>query len=187
VDAESALGANFDRCFVALHRYAVNRGLSRADADDLVAATFEVAWRRRDAVPADDPLPWLYGVAANVLRNRRRSDRRYARLLSRLPPARATVTRDLSEVSADDIRAALASLGPRDREVLILVAWDGLAPHEAAVALGCSNVALRSRLARARSRLADALGVRDVPRDVAPGQIPGVDTKPTGRPEAPHG
>ena len=57
------------------------------------------------------------------------------------------------------LRAALASLSSGDQEVLRLVAWDGLTPAQVAVVLGCTPVAARTRLHRARSRLAARLGI----------------------------
>lgn len=161
VEAESRFRALFATAYPALHRYARNRGVSDQDAQDLVAATLEVAWRRLSQVPADDPLPWLYGVARNVLRNQGRARRRQERLLSRLinretlrNPQRLVETESL-----DGLRLALAALTEADQEILRLVAWDGLTPAQAAVALGCSPIAARSRLHRARNRLAAELGL----------------------------
>ena len=52
---------------------------------------------------------------------------------------------------------ALARLGRRDREVLMLTAWEGLTPKETATALGCTHAAARMRLSRAKRRLRAAL------------------------------
>lgn len=84
MDAETRFRALFVTAYPALHRYACNRGLPDQDAQDLVAATLEVAWRRIDDVPEDEPLPWLYGLARNVWLNRLRTQRRYERLIARL-------------------------------------------------------------------------------------------------------
>jgi RNA polymerase sigma factor (sigma-70 family) len=118
-------------------------------ADDAVAETFATAWRRRDAIPAE-PLPWLYGVARRVLANQRRSSRRQLSLTRRLaevPPAAVAPT------SLAPVLAALARLRPADRELLTLVAWEGLTPTQAATVLGSSATACRVRLFRARRRL----------------------------------
>ena len=46
--------------------------------------TFTVAWRRAaDMPPGDEALPWLYGVARNVLSNQRRSSLRFTRLVAK--------------------------------------------------------------------------------------------------------
>jgi RNA polymerase sigma-70 factor, ECF subfamily len=187
VDGDAALRDHFERCYVALHRFARHRGLNRADADDLVSATFEVAWRRRDVVPTDDPLPWLFAVAGNLLRNRQRSERRQRALLARLEPPPTGVPREIADVSAEEIRDALATLDDRDREVLTLVAWDGLTPTQVAVVLGCPPVTARSRFLRARRRLAQALAVNDPQRDDDIAQIEGDDETPSRPSEAPHG
>jgi RNA polymerase sigma-70 factor (ECF subfamily) len=159
VDAESRFRLLFREAYPALKRYVAYRGVSKADADDLVAATMEVAWRRMDQVPAEDPLPWLYGVARNLLRNHRRSLRRASTLASRLPISPPVAAPGDEEVSVDALLAALSGLGEDDQEVLLLVAWDGLSPSQAAVVLGCTPVAARSRLHRARRRLATELGL----------------------------
>jgi len=135
-------------------------GLTGPDAEDLVAQTLEIAWRRLDDVPADDPMPWLYAVARNQWRNHYRRQRRRLDLLARL---RAFATPDSVEdpLEPGALRTALASLRESDQEILRLIAWDGLTPAEAAVVLGCGQVAARSRLHRARARLAAGLGLND--------------------------
>jgi RNA polymerase sigma factor (sigma-70 family) len=158
VDAETRFRALFERAYPALRRYAHHRGLTGADGEDLVAGTLEVAWRRIDDVPVDDPLPWLYVVAHNLWRNQRRRDRRRGEILARFaepPPASG----DPADLRPGALRAALDSLAEDDQEVLRLIAWDGLTPAQAASALGCTPVAARSRLHRARNRLAERLGL----------------------------
>ncbi len=151
--------AIFHVAYPALGRYVHNRGFWGADADDLVAETLEIAWRRLDQVPEDDPLPWLFAVARNLLRNKRRSEGRRALLLARLAGERADAHAGESATSQEAVLlGALASLRPDDQEILKLVAWDGLSPSQAAVVLGCSPLAARTRLHRARNRLAKRLG-----------------------------
>jgi RNA polymerase sigma factor (sigma-70 family) len=158
MDSETRFCALFEMAYPPLCRYARHRGLSRSDAEDLVAQTLEVAWRRIGDVPADDPMPWLYAVARNLWRNQRRRERRRHYLLSRL---RANLPSESVEIPLEPgaIRAALASLRESDQEILRLIAWDGLTPAQAAVVLGCGQVAARSRLHRARNRLAARLGL----------------------------
>jgi RNA polymerase sigma-70 factor, ECF subfamily len=162
VDPETRFRAVFEVAYGPLCRYARHRGLTGPDAEDLVAQTLEIAWRRLDDVPAAEPLPWLYAVARNLWRNRTRRDRRRRDLLARFRPGgteAAGTGQDPADLEPGVLRAALAELSDRDQEVLRLVAWDGLTPAELAVALGCTPVAARTRLHRARTRLAAKLGL----------------------------
>src|ERR1700733_6056659 len=159
MEPESRFRALFVGAYPALGRYARYRGLSKTDVDDLVSSTLEIAWRKLDQVPQDDPLPWLYAVARNLLRNHRRSDHRSAALLERLPiPEPHPAPSEPNDLGAASLREALAALEENDQELLLLVAWDGLSPSQAAVVLGCTAVAARTRLHRARKRLAAQLG-----------------------------
>ena len=124
-------------------------------AKDAVAEAFLAAWRRFDQLPAD-PLPWLIGATRKTLANQRRGTERQTRLAERLayePPDEA----DGIAEERQQVRAALSSLPVGDREALMLVAWERLSPADAARTLGCSAVAFRVRLHRARRRLAKAL------------------------------
>ena len=159
MDAYERFRVLFQDAYPALQRYALYRGLTPQDADDLAAGTLEIAWRRLGDVPADDPLPWLYAVARNVLRNPRRKERRRAMVFRRLRAGGEPsdlVASPVTEAAA--LRKALAELNGDDRELLTLVAWDGLSPAQAAVVIGCSATAVRTRLHRARNRLAARLG-----------------------------
>lgn len=137
----------------------------RAPADmagDAVTATFAVLWRRIGDLPAD-PLPWLYAVARRELANRRRAQSRLGAFLTRLSRDRsitgAEVVPDVSSEATDrsSARDALRRLRPDDRELLMLVAWEGLSPAAAAASLGISVPALTVRLHRARQRLESQL------------------------------
>ena len=161
VDAESRFRAIFADAYPALRRYAHYRGVSGADADDLVSEVLAIAWRRLDTIPSDDPLPWLFAVARNVWRNQLRSQRRRERLVARLPRSDVVIdATDPGSHSAVAIRDALLALGADDQEVLRLVAWDGLDSRQLAVALGCKEGAARVRLHRARQRFAEQLEPR---------------------------
>jgi RNA polymerase sigma-70 factor (ECF subfamily) len=138
----------------AVAAYALRRA-PRETAEDVVAETFLVAWRRLEQVPAQ-PLPWLYGVARRTLANYRRSATRRQSLADRL---RLEVRVIPQEPADERLRDALQTLRAGDRELLMLVAWEGLRPSEVARVLECSPVACRIRLHRARRRLADALEV----------------------------
>jgi RNA polymerase sigma-70 factor, ECF subfamily len=110
-----------------------------------------IAWRRLEAVPTDDPLPWLYGTARNVVYAEARSRRRTAP--SEITTAAAPEVRSLDT----DLDTALRSLRDSDREALLLVAWEDLTPTQAASALGITPTAFRVRFFRARKRLQAAL------------------------------
>ena len=151
---EALYEANYERVL----GYALRR-LDRDDAADVVAETFLVAWRRLDDVPAgDEARLWLYGTARRVVANQRRARRRRDRLAER---ARSHVAHDLQPASVDTgleaAGAAFARLRPADRELLALVAWEGLAASEIAQVCGCSRNAARIRLHRARNRFAREL------------------------------
>jgi RNA polymerase sigma factor (sigma-70 family) len=154
MDAATRFEALFRAHYPAVRRYAHHRAINGSDADDLVAETFLVAWRRLDVVPPDEPLPWLLAVAANVHRNQARSQRRHMALVDRAPrPDPTPPPREPSDGPAQ-IRAALAGLSPDDRELLLLVAWDGLTPQQASIVIGTSAGVARLRLHRARKRFA---------------------------------
>jgi RNA polymerase sigma-70 factor (ECF subfamily) len=138
-------------------RYAQRR-VSAADAEEVVAQTFLVAWRRLDDVPSA-PLPWLIGIARNAIRNLDRSHRRRSRLSARIASTQASEEEPTSRAElSEDIHLALQSLSSDDREVLLLIAWDELDYSEAAAAMGWSRANFRLRLHRARKRLKQRLG-----------------------------
>jgi RNA polymerase sigma-70 factor (ECF subfamily) len=127
-----------------------------------------VAWRRLDAVPADDALPWLYSVARKVLANHRRGRRRWLGLLDRM---RAQPGPGLEPAGDTPVVDALRRLKPEEREVLLLAAWEGLSHREIGLALGVSENAIGIRVHRARKRLAEELagGALPMRKDVPAG------------------
>ncbi len=143
-------------------RYCLRR-TTREDALDAAAETFTVAWRRREAVPWAEPLPWLYGVAHRVLANQWRSWFRQRRVTARLRAAAGDPDPDsdiqvLRPAEDERVLKALEALRPEDREVIRLVAWEDLSREEVAVALDCSANAVTKRLNRALDHLAAVLG-----------------------------
>lgn len=147
----------YDECAHRVYAYAL-RHAGPDDADDVVSETFAVAWRRMDAVPPE-PLPWLLVTAGNLIRNRRRADIRRSTVVENLQHLRA-----LDSIAVDDfvtershLLSALERLTDLEREALLLVAWDGLGPTDAASVARCAPRAFRARLSRARSRLAAEL------------------------------
>ena len=124
----------------------------------MVADTFLVAWRRFESV-GDDPLPWLLAVARRVLANQQRADRRRGALAARLQGLIGghTVGWEPPVEMSPRLAVAIGSLSAREREALLLVAWEGLEPGRAARAAGCTQAAFRVRLHRARRRVAEQL------------------------------
>ena len=127
----------------------VRRRVAEDAVDDIVSETFLVCWRKLDRMP-DEALPWLYAVARKTIANHRRK-------LARQAPPRAAIGDGPEPVGDGALAAAFAALNERDREVLRLVAWEGLSLRDASVVLGCSAVACRVRYHRAKSRLASRL------------------------------
>jgi RNA polymerase sigma factor (sigma-70 family) len=143
-----------------VHAYARRRSTSAA-ADDVVAEVFLVAWRRLDRVP-DDPFPWLLAVARRVLANRRRAEGRAAALRDRLADSSCPAVVAAEATAGDDrVARALAGLGERDRELLLLIAWEGLDQAEVAEVLELRRGTVAVRLHRARQRFAEALAAQD--------------------------
>jgi RNA polymerase sigma-70 factor (ECF subfamily) len=180
VDKETRFRALFGENYRQLARYARHRGLNNEEADDLIASTFEVVWRRFESVPdGDGAVLWLYGIAFNQLRNLRRSKRRQTRLAERIvPPVSMPDSADLSDIPVETVRAALLALTFDDREVILLVAGEGLSANEVGVVLGCGETTARSRLHRARKRLAVILEeMNKAQRSCAFGHVPNEDDK----------
>jgi RNA polymerase sigma-70 factor, ECF subfamily len=145
--------------YAAVRGYALRRA-PRDVAQDVVAETFLVAWRRLEDVP-DDALPWLFGVARRVLANERRSADRRTALEQRVATSTVTGAADAADRLGDAelMRAALAELSEDHREALMLVAWHGLTGARAARAAGCSPATFAVRLHRARAKLAAQLAL----------------------------
>ena len=125
--------------------------------EDVAAETFLVAWRRQAELPPH-VVPWLLNTAGKCLANARRSAERSEALAARLAgvlPACVPGVESALESSARRraLVAALVAVGERDRELLLLRFWDGLAPREVAAVLGLSPVVARARLSRAGRRL----------------------------------
>lgn len=145
----------FAEVYEPLRRHAQRR-IDASLAQDVVAETLLVLWRRLDQVPEGSELPWCYGVARRCLANARRSNRRGLRLIERVAGQADTTTAVLDPSSgADDshITEALARLSVDDQEILQLWAWEGLEPRDIAVVLGVSANAVSIRLHRAKRRL----------------------------------
>jgi RNA polymerase sigma factor (sigma-70 family) len=141
--------------------YAMRRTTDSEDAADVVAETFAIAWRRIDDIPhGEREVPWLYTVARRVIANRVRRNSTQSAIVQRL--AQQLAMSETGEGGPDSGRlsalAALRQLSEEDREILMLVAWDGLTSQEIGWVISCSPTAARIRLHRARARLNDAWG-----------------------------
>jgi RNA polymerase sigma-70 factor (ECF subfamily) len=175
-DPEQQFRALYDGNFAAVLGYALRRVDQPADAADVVSEVFLVAWRRLGDAPPGDGRPWLFGIAKRLLANYHRGQRRRQRLGGRL---RDVLARDVVPDPAtgvaewDRVRRLLLRLRPDDRELLMLVGWDGLTPTEAAEVVGIAPGAARMRLARARQRFRELVDPGcDAP--VAPGHVQAV-------------
>jgi RNA polymerase sigma-70 factor, ECF subfamily len=173
-----------DRHATAVFRYLVSR-VGHSAAEDLLADVFEVAFKVRDRYDTrhESALPWLLGIATNLVRHHRRAEGRHAAMVGRVTQdlGRAHAPREGADdvalsVQRDDemqaVRRALATLGERHRQVLVLSAGLGLSYEDIARTLGIRIGTVRSRLARARRRLRELLE--------ADGQYEGLDD-PTRR------
>jgi RNA polymerase sigma-70 factor (ECF subfamily) len=141
------------------------RRVSVEEAKDATADVFVVAWRRWGAVPeGDGAIGWLYGVARNVLRDRRRSVRRLGRLVEKeaAQPEPFVVGPELQVVMLAEheaVRAALGKLPERDREIILLVEWEGLSREEVAGMMSMTRAAIDKRIARAYKKMARSLRI----------------------------
>ncbi len=149
--------ANYDRVLA----YSLRRA-DPQDAQDAVAETWLVAWRRFDEIPGE-PLPWLFGVCRKALSNKRRSQGRRVALHDRIAGGAPLHQRDHADAVGERsrIETALRKLKEPDREALLLTAWEGLKPAEAAAALNCSARTFSVRLHRAKARLAKELALSE--------------------------
>lgn len=159
-------------CYQAIFAYVARRieGDTEAVAD-LTAEVFVVALRRRDAIPPppEDRL-WLYGVARRMVLDHQRRHRRQVRMRSQLRAQAALSEGDTGqgELTRLRVRQAIQQLKPAHREVVQLVAWDGLSHAEAGHVLGCSANAVALRLHQAKARLRRLLSAPGTP-DLGPG------------------
>jgi RNA polymerase sigma factor (sigma-70 family) len=153
----------FDALYRATRRdvlsYLVRRAGDPEHAADLLAETYLIAWRRlHDIPPAPQDRLWLFGVARNLLKKhalRRRSDDALIQSLAhelQLDPRIATRP-PIEDDRTDALRNGLRRLPKKEREIMLLTAWEGFTPREIATITGSSANAVRVRLSRARSKL----------------------------------
>ena len=163
---EAAFGTLFDRHSRAVYNHAFRLCGSWSVAEDITQATFLTAWRKRGTVELvhGTALPWLLVVAGNCARTEWRSARRLRVVKGRIPPEHDPHPADDVAGRLDDERAmgrvlAVVRRLPRaEREAVALCLWSGVGYPEAAAVLGVTEVAVRSRVSRARARLSRLLG-----------------------------
>jgi RNA polymerase sigma-70 factor (ECF subfamily) len=159
-DRRERFEAAYRELYAPICGYTLRRVRNPEDAAEAIAETFATLWRRFDRCPDGDELrPWLFGVARRVIANQRRGERRRSALGERLAANvdRAAFDALRADEATSELARAFATLSAPDRELLSLVAWEGLTREELAAALGTSRAAVRLRLHRARKRLRAAL------------------------------
>jgi RNA polymerase sigma-70 factor (ECF subfamily) len=165
----SAFLAIFERHYEVIARY-LRRRVDRVLADELATQVFVVAFSRREEYDPGQPdaCPWLYGIAASLLRSHARAEERELRELARtcIDPLRPSRARP-APATEPELARALAELAPEDREVLLLHAWGELGDNEIAGALDLPLEAVRSRLDRARRSIREALAEAAAPAEGA--------------------
>lgn len=164
-EAEAVFVELYEETYRQVLAYCRRRTRTPADAEDVLASTYLVAWRHiEDVADARTPLAWLYGVARRTLANHRRGLDRRQRLIEKLEGAsRPEGLNPLTSTEwAERVRAvdrALASLPETDQELLALAAFEELPYKRIAEALDTTTPAIRTRLYRARRRLQRAFEV----------------------------
>lgn len=188
-DPEIRFAQLYDDHWDDLHRYCQRRCASSVDADDALAETFTIAWRRIADIP-DGPAarPWLFVVARNLLSEHYRRGDWTENITNRLRAELATAVpvavpgQDSDRDNLDVALQALLHIDDADRELIELVAWDGVSHKEAAEILDCSVNAVAIRLSRARSRL--QLKFDEMLRETDPPEIFSTNLK--GPPDISH-
>ncbi|MFC7247211.1 RNA polymerase sigma factor [Catellatospora aurea] len=158
----SSFGLLYERHFPTVYNFCFRRTAEVAAAEDLASVVFVEAWRGMTGTALLQPsvLPWLLGIAHNLLRNQWRAARRRKAALARLPPLGDTpdhADKVVEKLDAEQrmraVRAALARLPRREQEVIELCVWAGLSAPEAADVLGVAVGTIHSRMHRGRARL----------------------------------
>lgn len=181
---ERAFEALYTAHYQAIAGYVLRR-VAADEADDVIAQVFTVAWRRFDSVPAppQDRL-WLFGVARHSVADQLRAGRRRLHLRARLTQQAAApgLSASVADSIGEQVRAAMCSLRPADREALQLVLWDELSHAEAAAVLGCSPNAFELRYRRARKAVRDAVIAMNPAAEGGHEQLPPPSRKPRTSP-----
>lgn len=158
IDEPALFARVYRRHVEAVARY-LTRRVGNAAAEDLSSEVFVRAFRRRSAYePAHaTALPWLLGIASNLVGEHRRDERRRLVMLGRLGGAAPEMVEHRLGALAPELVRELRRLSSAERDTLLLVVWGELSYEEAAFALGIPLGTVRSRIARARERLARSI------------------------------
>jgi len=167
-DVQSHASTDFEGFYKAhanaVYSYCLRR-VNAEEAKDATADVFVVAWRRWGTVPkGDSAVGWLYGVARNVLRDRRRSMRRRGRLVEKVAaqPEPFVAGPELQVVllaEHEAVLAALRKLPEKEREAILLVEWEGLSREQVAAMMSVTRAAIDKRMARAYKKMARSLRI----------------------------
>ena len=163
---QRAFSELYERHARTIYNYLFRRLADWSEAEDLTAVVFLEAFRRRREVVIVEGklLPWLYGIATNVLRNRRRALWRHRSLVAQLASQPGieempdVAARAEAAVQMRSVLQRIALLPRLQQDVIALCVWSGLSYEEAAAALGVPVGTVRSRLARARAAMAELDG-----------------------------
>lgn len=159
---DASFGVIFDRYRRLVFKRAFDRIGNATDAEDVVAIVFMEAWRKRESVRfVDGSLrAWLLVVTLNVCLNRDRANRRYRRLVAKLPPpehepdlSERTLEQFEAHKAAQVLRAAMNRLGAADQKVIELCLIDGMAVSEVATVLDVPVGTVKAKLSRTRKKL----------------------------------
>lgn len=168
IDGPERFAAIFDRHYAEIHRFA-SRRLGPTHADDIASEVFVRAFkgRQRFDQAQESARPWLYGIASNLIRMHARSERRMLRAFAKtgVDPlddfAPTAADRASAVAQRSELISALAKLSTRDRELLLLHVWGELSSREIGDAVGMPDATVRTRLARTKQKLANALSETD--------------------------
>jgi RNA polymerase sigma-70 factor (ECF subfamily) len=163
--ADAAFREVYNATFDDVRRFCLRR-LPVSDVNDAVSEVYLVAWEKADKMPrGSEALPWLYGVARNVVRHTHRNNRRRLRLAAKSmqQPTGTVPDPEMQIVRRSEDEALISGIGrlsESDQEVIRLRAWEDLTAPAIANVLGCSVSAAEKRITRAFERLEKTLTAR---------------------------
>ncbi len=150
-----------------LQAYAVMLTRDRAAAEDLLQETALKAWRAQSQFAIGTNFTaWIYKILRKeYISSLRRNKRKPARLDDVPEEFLSRAGAQENDILSREVVHAMGKLQPEQREVLILICASGLSYEEAAESLGCSIGTIKSRLWRARARMAALVMGEDAPKE----------------------
>lgn len=124
------------------------------DVEDLVADTFEIAWRKRSEVSEGEELVWLFAIANFVLANHHRKNSRRSRLNKLIQVEQVTPSAESIALKDIEVAQAYRELNKAEQQLIALVYFDDLSISQAAKILKISANAASIRLSRIKAKLA---------------------------------